>query len=135
MEAADGASRPQQGAKAALALLLTGLGLWTLHRYLPALIWAAILAIAVWPLYQRSVRRWPPGKHNILLPSLFTAALALVFIAPLALVAVQAGKEVHGLFEGIALARAEGIPPPSGPWTAPPATPGNGRGSGGCGCG
>jgi predicted PurR-regulated permease PerM len=112
MEAADGASRPQQGAKAALALLLTGLGLWTLHRYLPALIWAAILAIAVWPLYQRSVRRWPPGKHNILLPSLFTAALALVFIAPLALVAVQAVKEVHGLFEGIALARAEGIPPP-----------------------
>jgi predicted PurR-regulated permease PerM len=111
-EAADGASRPQQGAKAALALLLTGLGAWTLHRYLPALIWAAILAIAVWPLYQRSVRRWPPGKHNILLPSLFTAALALVFIAPLALVAVQAGKEVHGLFEGIAQARAEGIPPP-----------------------
>ena len=69
--APDGASRSQQAAKAALALLLTGLGVWTLHRYLPALIWAAILAIAVWPLYQRAVRRWPPGKHNIALPSLF----------------------------------------------------------------
>jgi predicted PurR-regulated permease PerM len=110
--ASDGASRPQQSAKAALALLLTGLGVWTLHRYLPALIWAAILAIAVWPLYQRAVRRWPPGKHSILLPAVFTAALALVFIVPLVTVAVQAGKEVHGVFESIAQARNDGIPPP-----------------------
>src|SRR3978361_1242159 len=87
---ADGASRPQQGAKAALALLLTAFGLWTLHRYVPALVGAGILAIAVWPMYQRAVRRWPPGKHNILLPSLFTAALGLMFIVPLVMVAVQA---------------------------------------------
>jgi hypothetical protein len=110
--ASDGASNPQQGAKAALALLLTGLGLWTLHRYLPALIWAAILAIAVWPLYQRAGRRWPPRKGNVVLPSVFTMAIALVFIIPLVLVAVQAGKEVHGVFESIAQARSDGIPPP-----------------------
>jgi predicted PurR-regulated permease PerM len=109
---ADGASRPQQAAKAILALLLTLLGGWTLHRYLPALIWAAILAIAVWPLYQRAVRRWPPGKHNILLPSVFTAALGLMFIVPLVLVAVQTGREVRGVYQTIDLARTEGIPPP-----------------------
>jgi predicted PurR-regulated permease PerM len=108
----DGASNPQQGAKAALALLLTGLGLWTLHRYLPALIWAAILAIAVWPLYQRACRRWPPRKGNVVLPSVFTLAIALVFIIPLVMVAFQAGKEVHGVFESIAQARSDGIPPP-----------------------
>jgi predicted PurR-regulated permease PerM len=112
-EAPGGASRPQQVAKAALALLLAVLGLWTLHRYLPALIWAAILAIAVWPLYQRAVRRWPPGKHNILLPSVFTLGLALVFIIPLILVAVQAGREVHGVYDSLATARTEGIPPPA----------------------
>lgn len=112
IEAPDGASRPQQAAKAALALLLTGLGVWTLHRYLPALIWAAILAIAVWPLYQRAVRRWPPGKHNILLPSVFTLTLGLMFIIPMVLVAVQAGREIHTLYENIAIARTEGIPPP-----------------------
>jgi predicted PurR-regulated permease PerM len=108
----DGATRPQQGAKSALALLLTALGLWTLHQYVPALIWAGILAIAVWPLFQRAVRRWPPGKHNIVLPSVFTLAIALVFIVPLVLVAVQAGKEVHSVFESIAQARSDGIPPP-----------------------
>jgi predicted PurR-regulated permease PerM len=111
-EAPDGASRSQQVLKAALALLLAGLGLWTLHRYLPALIWASILAIAVWPLYQRALRRWPVGKHNILLPSVFTLAIALVFIIPLVLVAVQAGKEVHGVYENIAKARTEGMPAP-----------------------
>jgi predicted PurR-regulated permease PerM len=108
----DRASQPQQGARAILAVALIGLGLWTLHRYLPALIWAAILAIAVWPLYQRAMRRWPPGKHNILLPSVFTLAIALVFLVPLVLVAVQAGKEVHNVFDSIAQARTDGIPPP-----------------------
>lgn len=108
----SGASRPQQASMVALALLLTALGVWTLHRYVPALIWAAILAIAVWPLYQRAVRRWPPGKHNILLPSVFTLAVALIFILPLVLVGVQAGKEAHGVFDSIAKARTEGIPPP-----------------------
>ncbi|WP_428492762.1 AI-2E family transporter [Rhodopila sp.] len=105
-------SATQQGARAALAVVLIGLGLWTLHRYVPALIWAAILAIAVWPLYQRAIRRWPPGKHNILLPSVFTVLIALLFLVPLAMVAVQAGKEVHGVINHIAQARSDGIPPP-----------------------
>ncbi len=109
---ADGSSRPQIAARVVLASLLAGLGLWTLHRYLPALIWASILAIAVWPLYQRALRRWPPGKHNILLPALFTAVLGLMFIVPLVVVGVQAGKEIHGLFETIDKARTDGIPPP-----------------------
>jgi predicted PurR-regulated permease PerM len=108
----DRASRPQQAFKAVLALGLTILGVWTLHRYLPALIWAAILAIAVWPLYQRALRRWPPRKHNILLPAVFTAALGLMFIVPLVLVAVQAGREVHGVYATIDKARTDGIPPP-----------------------
>lgn len=110
--AADGASRPQQSAKFVLALVLFGLGMWTLHRYLPALIWASILAIAVWPLYQRAVRRWPPGRHNVLLPSAFTLVIALLFIVPLVLVAVQAGKEVRNLYQTIDTARTDGIPPP-----------------------
>jgi predicted PurR-regulated permease PerM len=108
----DGSSRPQQAARAVLALLLTLLGLWTLYRYLPALIWAPILAIAVWPLYQRATRRWPPGKHNILVPAAFTLVIGLMFIVPLVLVGVQAGKEVRGLYHTIDKAQTDGLPPP-----------------------
>lgn len=114
--APHGASRMQQAAKLALALVLVGLGMWALHRYLPALIWAAILAIAFWPLYQRALRRWPPkgnnGPHNVLLPAAFTAAIGLVFILPAGMVAYQTGKEVRGVYDTIDKARTEGIPPP-----------------------
>lgn len=108
----DGVSRTQQTLRIALALALTGLGVYTLFRYLPALVWAAILAIAIWPLYQRAVRRWPPGKHNILLPLVFTIAIGAIFVVPLVMVGVQAGKEVHSVLDNIAKARSEGIPPP-----------------------
>ncbi len=43
-----------------------------LHPFIPALVWAVILAIALGPLYARAERRWPPGGHNIALPVLFT---------------------------------------------------------------
>ena len=108
----DGSTRPQLMARVALALVLAGFGLWTLHRYLPALLWAAILAIAVWPLYRRAVRRWPPGRHNLVLPGVFTLLLGLMFIVPLVIVGVQAGKEVRGIYETIDKARTDGIPSP-----------------------
>jgi predicted PurR-regulated permease PerM len=108
----DGATKAQQTAKFVLALLLAAVGLWTLHRYLPALVWACILAISFWPLFQRATRRWPPGRHNVALPSVFTAAIGLLFIVPFVLVAWQASKEVHGIYEMFEQARTEGIPPP-----------------------
>jgi predicted PurR-regulated permease PerM len=113
MTPTNASSRPQLAARVVLALLLAGFGLWALHRYLPALIWAAILAIAVWPLYQRALRRWPPGKHNILLPAVFTLVLGMMFTVPLVLVGFQAAKEIHGVYDTIDKARTEGIPPPA----------------------
>ncbi|OPZ00233.1 hypothetical protein A5906_18580 [Bradyrhizobium sacchari] len=38
-------------ARIVLALVLVVLGLWTAASFLPALIWAAIMAVALWPLY------------------------------------------------------------------------------------
>ncbi|GJD95150.1 hypothetical protein OCOJLMKI_2360 [Methylobacterium iners] len=76
-------ARAQAIARLLLVAILTVLGLWILRPFLPALVWAIILAIALWPLYRRAARRWPPGRHNLLLPLLFTGAIALVFLAPL----------------------------------------------------
>ena len=106
------ASPAQVAARIVLALVLVGLGFWTLHRYITALVWAPILAIAVWPVYQRATTRWPPGRANILWPSVFTAAIALLFIIPLIMVTVQAVHETHGIYETFDKARSEGIPPP-----------------------
>ena len=42
--------QPQRIARLVLAAALVLLGLWILHRYLVALAWAVVLAIALWPL-------------------------------------------------------------------------------------
>lgn len=105
-------ARRQRAARLALAIGLAVLGVYTIHRYLPALVWAVILAIAVWPLYQRAERRWPPGRHNVLLPSLFTAAIALAVFVPLVLVAVQVAREAHDAVAWAQQATHDGVPAP-----------------------
>lgn len=102
----------QRIARATLTLALLLLGLWTLHEFLPALVWAGIFAIALWPLYRRACARFPPGRHNVLMPSLFTLGVTLVFLLPLALVAVPLGRDAHGVFTWIQQVRKDGIPPP-----------------------
>ncbi len=103
----------QRAARVALAAVLLGMGIWTLLEFLPALVWASILAIAVWPLYTRARLRWAPGRQDILLPSLFTAGVALLFIVPLAVIAVQLGREAHGAMLWLDELRHNGIPAPA----------------------
>ncbi len=102
----------QRIARAALSLALLVLGLWTLHEFLPALVWAGIFAIALWPLYRHACTRFPPRRHNVLMPALFTLGVTLVFLLPLIMVAVPLGRDAHGVFVWIDQARKNGIPPP-----------------------
>lgn len=105
-------ARSQGAARVALVLVLGALGIWILHEFLPALAWAVVLAIALGPLYARLERRFPPGRHNLLLPSLSVLAVALVFLAPLAILGVQAAREAHDVAEFVRKAEESGIPAP-----------------------
>ncbi len=104
--------RAQRIAWVALALVLIALGLWTLRDFLPALVWAAVLAIAFWPSYQRASRRWPLGNHDMVLPALFTLGVALVFVLPVVLAGMQAGREARTVIDWIQSVRHDGIPVP-----------------------
>jgi predicted PurR-regulated permease PerM len=86
-------TRPQQLALAVLGLSLAALGAYILQGFLRALIWGAIFALAVWPLYTRVRRRWPARGHNIILPAVFTLAVTLVFLIPLVAFGIQIGRE------------------------------------------
>jgi predicted PurR-regulated permease PerM len=105
-------TRPQHTALLVLAIALALLGVWTLREFLPALVWACIIAIAIWPLYRRALTRFPPKHHNLLMPSLFTLCIALLLLLPLTLVAIQFAREAHDLFLWIDTLRKTGIPPP-----------------------
>ena len=109
----DTTTRPQHAALLVLTVVLVLLGMWTLHEFLPALVWAGIIAIAIWPLYRRALIRFPPGPHNLLMPALFTLCIALLFLLPLTLVAVQFARESHDLFLWIDTVRTTGVPPPA----------------------
>ena len=105
-------ARSQGAARVLLVLALSALGLWILHGFLPALAWSVVLAIALWPIYERLERRFPPGRHNLLLPSLAALAVALVFLAPLVVLGVQAAREAHDVAEFVREAEKNGIPAP-----------------------
>jgi predicted PurR-regulated permease PerM len=103
----------QQAAIGALALGLFLLGLFTLRNFLSALAWAGIFAIALWPLYCQARHRAGTHRDSILLPTIFTLAVALIFIIPIGLVGLQLGREAHAATDWLRDAQANGIPEPT----------------------
>jgi predicted PurR-regulated permease PerM len=99
-------------ARIALTLGLVLVGAWTVRSFWPALAWAGIFGIALWPLYRRTQQRWPPGRHRVLLPALFTAAVALVFILPVALALFEAAREAHEILRWVGEIQKTGWPVP-----------------------
>ena len=106
----------QRISRVVLATALGLLGLWILHRFLPALAWATIIAIALWPLYRRAERAFPPRGHRILLPLCATLLIGLVLIVPLAYAGVQVAHESGNLVRYIGELRHTGLPTPD--WLA-----------------
>ena len=109
-------SRPQLCARLALGAALLALGFYTVSGFLPSMAWALVFAVGTWPVYRRLRRYVPPGKHDILLPSMATLGVALVFLVPLGIIAVQLGRETHAVISFANDARAHGIPVPE--WTS-----------------
>jgi predicted PurR-regulated permease PerM len=105
-------TRPQQMAIGVLAGTLLALGVYTLWNFVAALAWATIFAIALWPLYRSAAMRLGTGRHNVLLPAVFTLGVALVFVVPLGLVGAQLARESHGISEWARSAQRDGIAEP-----------------------
>jgi predicted PurR-regulated permease PerM len=100
-------------ARSALATAVVAVGLWILLDFLPALAWAAVLAIALWPLYYRLLRLLPRRSDRVLGPLLVTTGIAVVIIGPLVLLGIAIGRESHVVIGLVAEARHFGLPVPS----------------------
>jgi predicted PurR-regulated permease PerM len=103
-------------ARVVITTALVAACLWVLWGFLSALIWATIFAIALWPLYGRLLRWLPKRAGGELAPLLLTAAIAIVFIAPVVLLGTTLAKEGPVVIEFIRTARHDGIQPPD--WVA-----------------
>jgi predicted PurR-regulated permease PerM len=106
----------QRVARVVLAIALVLLGLWVLHRFVPALAWAGVLAIALWPLYRRVARELPGGEEGILAPLLATLLIGLIFTAPFVYVVVEGAREIRVVIRFLGEAQRNGIPVPD--WIA-----------------
>jgi len=111
MAASFDPARTHRIAKLVLAILLVLLGLWISATFIPSLLWAAVIAIAIDPLYSRAEGRWP-DRRQMLLPLVATFLIALLVLAPLALGVIEAAREAKGMLQWVSDARENGLPEP-----------------------
>ncbi len=102
-------------ARIALALALAALGLWTAAGFLPALIWAAILATTLWPLYTQFAQRFMAGPSSGA-AFVFTLIVALVLFTPMALAVYQMAEQGDVLVGWLKRAGESGVDVPD--WLA-----------------
>lgn len=101
--------------KVASALLYTALvllALWIIRDFIPAVVWACVISIALWPVLQRvDAQPWLKGRKRAI-AACFTAAITLLVVLPVGLGIVQAANEAHDLRLWFHTVQEEGIPLP-----------------------
>lgn len=102
-----------------LIVILLAAGLWVLHDFLAALAWAAVFAIAAWPLYRRLDLVFPENWRRIAAPSTITLLIGLLFVVPFSFIALAIAREVQILLPVVAEARRNGIAAPGWLGTVP----------------
>jgi predicted PurR-regulated permease PerM len=104
-------ARAQRIAKAVLGIGLTLFAIWLSATFIPALLWAAIIAIAIDPLYAGAEARWPSGR-KVWLPTIATLLIALLVLAPLTIGVIEALREARTVIHWLAEARTNGLAEP-----------------------
>ena len=99
----------QRVARTALIVAVVALAVWILWRFLPALAWAAVLAIATWPLRQWLARR---GMGKTAIASVLTLVLAVVLVLPLIRLGVQAARDSGAIVHWLEDVRQHGLGTP-----------------------
>jgi predicted PurR-regulated permease PerM len=93
-----------------IGAILIGCG-FVLRPFLSAILWAAILCFATWPLHELFLK-WLRGRRN-LAAGLMTAVLSLVLIIPFLVVGFTFTDSVRAGMEWVDVQQTEG-------WTGPP---------------
>jgi predicted PurR-regulated permease PerM len=102
--------------RTAFAILLVLLALWVASDLLPALTWAAVIAIAVWPIYSRFAMLIAGGRAPTVTALLFTLVTGLVLVVPVVLTVHQIAQGSEAFGRWVSQLRANGLQVPS--WVA-----------------
>jgi len=102
----------QRTAAAVLFASLVLLALWVVREFMPAVAWASVLAIVLWPAYQAVERHPWFNCRTTAIATLLTVAIAVLVVLPIALAAIQAASEAHELYLWFRAAQENGVPVP-----------------------
>src|SRR3954447_18955053 len=106
----------RHGPRIVFAAALAALALWIARDYVVALVWAVLIAIAVWPLYAWYLARRGAPRQRSASALLFTALTALGLVVPLTIVTVAVGREAGTVAEWLSRAQKSGVAVPE--WVA-----------------
>jgi predicted PurR-regulated permease PerM len=109
-------SRAQMVTRTAIAIVVVLLAAWVARDFLVALTWAAVIAIAAWPIYIRFATPIFGGRSPILAPLLFTLLTGLVLLVPIVLVVHQIAQGSDAFARSLNQLQDSGIPVPA--WLA-----------------
>ncbi|RQS76784.1 AI-2E family transporter [Burkholderia sp. Bp8963] len=108
------AARPsaQQVARAVLYAALLALALWVIRAFIPAIAWACVIAIAMWPMLKRFESHRLFRDRPTIVATVVTASISLLVVLPVAIALIQALGQVHELREWFRTVQDNGIPVP-----------------------
>jgi predicted PurR-regulated permease PerM len=109
-------SRTRAVARVAIAILIVLLAAWVARDFLVALTWAAVIAIAVWPIYIRFAMPVLGGRSSALAPLLCTVLTGLVLMVPIVLAVHQITQGSDAFARSLNQLQQSGIPVPA--WLA-----------------
>jgi predicted PurR-regulated permease PerM len=99
----------QRIARTLLIIAVVFASVWMLWRFMPALAWAGVLAVATWPLRQILVSR---GMGETAIATLLTLALAAFLVVPLIAIGIEAAHERATIAQWLHDIRQNGLSTP-----------------------
>lgn len=93
-----------------LTVCIVALAIFIVHRFIPSMVWAGIIAIATYPLYKYWRRMF--GKHQDLSAFLFTTLLVFILLLPLSWLISILVKEAQLFINYLQLINKSGGPAP-----------------------
>lgn len=112
-DSADRTRKLQRAASAVLYTVLVLVALYTARTFIPAVVWAVVIAIALWPAFGWLERRRFFRQRNTLLALALTLAIGLLFVVPFGVVAAQTVDEAHDMMRWFHEVLRTGIPMPA----------------------
>ena len=96
----------QDTLKTYFSMIILASAIWLMHGFIPALLWAVVIAIATWPLRARL------AGSNIRVAVIMTAAVAILLFFPIIYALFRAASDLGALTHWVIAVQKTGIAPP-----------------------